>query len=187
MHRLARPSGDQVRFVRSPAPADIDAARLAEAEQTRKDPRAALGAHTDYGSVTLLHNRLGGLQILPAGHAFSGRGDEKGWEYVRPLPGHCVVNLGDAMVKFSAGKLISGLHRVVRPPGEQATLERMSLVYFSRPEDDMVLRSLVGGDEDEEALTAKEWILRRALGNRGIGKPEYAGGTETVRRPQAVS
>lgn len=40
-----------------------------------------------------------------------------GWVYVLPLPNHAIVNLGDALVKFSVGVLRSDNHRVVLPPG----------------------------------------------------------------------
>jgi isopenicillin N synthase-like dioxygenase len=168
VHRLSAPSGDQIRFVKAPPQ-----------EQPLKG--VALGAHTDFGSVTVLFNRLGGLQVrLPDGITpnapksnspppteIESKLCEDGWTYVRPLPGHCIVNLGDALVKFSSGILRSNIHRVVAPPGEQGSVTRYSLVYFCRPEDDIILRSLVeGGEKDEEQVTAKEWILRRALGRR---------------------
>lgn len=121
---------------------------------------------------------------------------EDGWAYVRPLPGHCVINMGDALVKFTAGILRSNIHRVVAPPGEQGDVTRYSLVYFSRPEDEVLLRSLkveselikeAAGEADEgEVVTSKEWILRRALGKR-VGKyfdRAHAAGTEDARGPK---
>ena len=104
---------------------------------------------------------------------------------MRPLPGHAIINLGDALVKFSAGKLRSNIHRVVASPGEQGNVTRYSLVYFCRPEDDVVLKNLVKEGEgkvgeEEEEVTAKEWILRRALGRRKEGGWEKSGGTEEV-------
>jgi isopenicillin N synthase-like dioxygenase len=182
LHRLRATSGDQIRFVRAPPQ-----------EQSTKG--VALGEHTDFGSVTVLFNRLGGLQVrLPEGidavPPSEGEGDgeageterrlcQDGWCYVKPLPGHCIVNLGDALVKFSNGQLRSNIHRVVAPPGRQGEVTRYSLVYFCRPEDDVVLRSLVGsGEEESEQVTAKEWILRRALGRREKGGWEKSGGTE---------
>lgn len=149
------------------------------------DRKLALGEHTDFGSMTVLFNRLGGLQILPP----SGRE----WCYVKPLKGHCIVNLGDAMVKFTAGVLRSNIHRVVNPPGEQGDYTRMSLVYFARPEDDVLLKVLEGSDmiderrsqhvkfAGEEHVTAKEWILRRAMGKRSDGDWKKSGGTEGDR------
>ncbi|KAI4846582.1 Clavaminate synthase-like protein [Aureobasidium sp. EXF-8845] len=173
LHRLASVSGDQVRWVHAPP-------------QPTDDRRTALGQHTDFGSVTVLFNRLGGLQVLPP--------NSSQWSYVKPLRGHAVINLGDAMVKLSAGILRSNIHRVVNPPGQQADHTRMSLVYFARPADDVILKALDGStliDErrrqnleplDEEEITSKEWILRRALGRRQGGDWTKAGGTESARR-----
>lgn len=171
IHRLHAVSGDQVRWVHAPS-------------QPFDDRKTALGEHTDFGSVTILFNHLGGLQVLPPG---------SDWCYVKPLRGHAVINLGDAMVKFSAGVLRSNVHRVVNPPGEQADSMRMSLVYFARPEDDIVLKVL---DESpliqekrkekvefkgEEEITAKQWILRRALGRQQVDDLEKSSGTEGTR------
>ncbi|KAH9037675.1 Clavaminate synthase-like protein [Lactarius pseudohatsudake] len=87
--------------------------------------KAAIGAHTDFGSLSFLHIRLGGLQVLPPGT------DE--WKYVKPMPGHAICNLGDAMAILSAGVLRSNLHRVVPPPKAQASFDRWSLAFFTRP------------------------------------------------------
>lgn len=95
---------------------------------------------------------------------------------MKPLPGHCIVNLGDAMVKFTNGLLRSNIHRVVSPPGEQAKETRYSLVYFSRPEDEVILKKLEGSDvipelkegEQEEEMNSKDWILLQAMRLRKI-------------------
>lgn len=87
-------------------------------------------------------------------------------------------NIGDSLSHFTAGVLRSNLHRVIGAPGEQASSTRWSLVYFSRPEDDVVLKVLEGSEVVEEAeaqrrlrgegppggegLRAGEWIIRRA-------------------------
>lgn len=172
--------------------------------QPRDDERVALGEHTDFGSVTVLFNRLGGLQVLLPStgddNGGEGGGGGKGeWLYIRPLPHHCIINLGDALVKFTNGLLRSNIHRVISPPGEQAGETRYSVVYFCRPEDEVLLRRLDDGDGDgsgkgvvipelgegegeEEEVCAREWIIRRALGKRvgafkgGKGEWERAGG-----------
>nr|OQO23850.1 hypothetical protein B0A51_08249 [Rachicladosporium sp. CCFEE 5018] len=176
LHRLKEVSGDQVRWVSAPP-------------QPQNDQQKALGEHTDFGSITLLHNRLGGLQVLPPASPSSPKPE---WTYVLPLRHHIIVNLGDALVKLTAGVLRSNIHRVVSPPGEQGKETRMSLVYFARPEDEVVLRRLEGsgvidekaketGEEQGEEITAKEWILRRALGRRAGGDWKASAGTEGER------
>lgn len=154
MHRIDGRSGDQIRFVKAPP-------------QPKDDQRTALGEHTDFGSVTVLFNRLGGLQVLPPGR-------DAQWCYVKPLDNHAIINLGDAMVKFTNGLLRSNIHRVSAPPGNQAEHNRYSLVYFNRPEDDVMLKRLDGSDvippladdEVEEEINSKDWIIRRALAHR---------------------
>lgn len=152
LHRINARSGDHVRFHQ-------------HAVQPFAEEAAKQGEHTDFGTLTILFNWLGGLQIrLP---------DSGEWVYVKPVPGSAVVNLGDALVKFTAGILCSNVHRVVPPPPPQGGLTRNSLVYFSRPEDSVVLRRLEGGlidaqprDETQEPeMTSQEWILRRSVGD----------------------
>lgn len=176
LHRLQEVGGDQVRFIKAPP-------------QPMDDRRTALGQHTDFGSVTVLFNRLGGLQVLPPG-------EDAEWVYVRPLSGHAVVNLGDAMVKFTNGLFRSNIHRVAAPPGIQGDSTRYSLVYFARPEDSVMLRRLDGSGlippladgQTEEKINSKDWIIRRALGRRvDLVKPEdidyeKSAGTEQLSR-----
>jgi isopenicillin N synthase-like dioxygenase len=157
LHRQTAVSGDQVRLIKAPP-------------QAPSDLRTALGKHTDFGSLTILFNKLGGLQILPP-PSLTPAGEKPEWTFVKPLPGHCIVNLGDAMVKFTNGLLRSNIHRVVSPPGEQAKETRYSLVYFARPEDEVVLRRLEGSDvipplkegHGEDGMNSKEWIKLQAM------------------------
>ena len=66
---------------------------------------------------------------------------------------------------------------MVPPPGKQASVAKYSVVYFSRPEDEVLLRRLDGGDVipelgegegegEEEVMRSKDWILRKAMGRR---------------------
>ncbi|KZT59844.1 putative 1-aminocyclopropane-1-carboxylate oxidase [Calocera cornea HHB12733] len=153
LHRLHEQSGDHVRLIKAPPPVG--------------EPSLSAGPHTDFGSLTMLFNWIGGLQVVLPGAS-------KEWVYVRPVPGCAIVNLGDALVKFTAGLLRSNIHRVMSPPGKQADMTRYSLVYFSRPENSVVLKRLKGGvidqqplsDKPEPEFTAKEWFLRRAHLNK---------------------
>lgn len=155
LHAQSRISGDHVRMIKAPP-------------QELSNLGPSMGAHTDFGSVTVLMNRVGGLQVLPP--------DSSEWVYVRPLPGHTIINLGDALVKFSNGLLRSNIHRVVSPPGEQANETRYSLVYFARPADDVLLKRLDGEaipplEEGvvEEDVCSKDWIRDKALSRRTVG------------------
>lgn len=141
LHRIDRTGGDQARVTHAP-PVGSEV--------------VTLGDHTDFGSITVLFNQLGGLQVLnPESHEF---------RYVKPVPGCAIINLGDAIVKLVEGKLYSGVHRVVGPPGEQAKYPRHSVVYFSRPNGDVRLGSLFGDEaERAKAPTADEWIVHRAI------------------------
>jgi len=172
LHRIDHMSGDHIRFNQS--------ATIPYAEE-----RVRGGEHTDFGTLTILFNWLGGLQIR--------KPDSDKWVWVKPVPGSAVVNLGDALVIFTAGILRSNVHRVAPPPGEQANMTRGSLVYFSRPEDHVILRRLQGGLIDEQPvstdalpeITSSEWIMRRSLGDlRGVfthkGGLELRGGAYLI-------
>ncbi|KAK0218519.1 hypothetical protein EDD85DRAFT_961539 [Armillaria nabsnona] len=138
----------------------------------------------NFGSLSFLHNRLGGLQVLPPGY--------KEWQYVKPIPGHAICNIGDALSLFSGGILRSNLHRVLPPPGPQSHLDRYSLVFFTRPGNSVVLRALVEdspliskairktpGQNFESGQMAKEWFTRRVkyrrLNNR-VGPETWEAG-----------
>jgi len=100
--------------------------------------------HTDFGSLTLLLSNQPGLQLMDP--------DSNTWKFVEPRPGNAIVNLGDAMVKFSNGLFKACQHRVVEVT--QTDLElfgsyemtskapKFSLGYFLRPEDNVLLRRL---------------------------------------------
>ncbi|GLA63332.1 hypothetical protein AtubIFM54640_004473 [Aspergillus tubingensis] len=115
----------------------------------KTDVRA--GAHSDYGSITLLFQRPGqpGLEILTP--------DGKGWAPVPVIPTTSttssseegkggeefpfppiLVNIGDLLSYWTDGLLKSTVHRVVFPTSEQQrpnAQDRYSIVYFCHPLD----------------------------------------------------
>ncbi|KAH7912922.1 hypothetical protein BJ138DRAFT_1147273 [Hygrophoropsis aurantiaca] len=160
LHEIHEHSGSEARCIRKP-PSSV-----------KPSPsEIAIGAHTDFGSLSFLHNRLGGLQVLPPGH--------EEWSYVKPLPGHAICNVGDALSLFSGGILQSNIHRVVPPPGIQSNYERWSLVFFTRPGNSQVLRALVESSsiiadavkqKPEKSFdtnsTSAQWFARRIKNQR---------------------
>lgn len=176
LHQIDAMSGDAVRLIKA----------LPQPVEDRVKGRITLPEHTDYGSITFVFNQLGGLQVLPPGK-------DATYLYVEPLPGHMIVNIGDALVKFTNGLFRSNIHRIVAPPGAQGDFTRYSVVYFSRPDDDVQLQRLEGSDKIpplprdtvEEVITSKDWILRRALGRRAtqaVVDLDKCAGTENVSR-----
>jgi isopenicillin N synthase-like dioxygenase len=89
-------------------------------------------AHTDFGSLTLLWSQnVAGLQLkTPAGE----------WKYVPPVDDGIICNVGDTLDFWSAGYLKSTIHRVVRPPKDQAHIHRLGLFYFVRPGDNVDIK-----------------------------------------------
>ncbi|KAJ5783034.1 hypothetical protein N7457_004808 [Penicillium paradoxum] len=112
-----------------------------------KDVRA--GAHSDYGSITLLFQRPGqpGLEILTP---------EGSWAPVPIVPGSgetypfppILVNIGDLLSYWTDGLLKSTVHRVVFPLAEQQSpnpQDRYTLVYFCHPIDNTELVPVPSG------------------------------------------
>lgn len=69
-------------------------------------------------------------------------------------------------MKLVGDRLRSAVHRVIGPPGDQAQSPRHSVVYFSRPNGDIKLRSLLDDESAEDAMTADEWIANRVKNRR---------------------
>ncbi|KAG8162525.1 hypothetical protein KVR01_008290 [Diaporthe batatas] len=167
----SKPSGTVIRLIKafaSPDPTDL---------------RTSMIHHTDFGTITLLANVLGGLQILAPGKS---PGDDSGWLWVRPRPGFLVVNLGDAMVQWTGGLLRSNVHRIRYAPGAQRFHDRFSLALLVRPERNASMRRLIGEeqeDEEEKALTAWEWEVKKTMSyTRGEAVAESKGGKQWVQK-----
>ncbi|EMR68863.1 putative flavonol synthase protein [Eutypa lata UCREL1] len=91
--------------------------------------------HTDYNTLTFLfHQPVAGLQVqTPEGR----------WKYVKSPRDAIIVNIADALEFLSGGYLKSTVHRVIRPPEDQADKPRLSLIYFARPEANIILKPVV--------------------------------------------
>ena len=121
--------------------------------------------HTDNGTVTVLFNIVGGLQVLD---------ETNSWRYVRPEPGH-------AMVHGRGGLLRSKWQRVGPPPGMQSGVSRFSLAYVLKPPFGCRMERLKGGDipcsegAEEDVGTYEEFHARKSKGYRE-GKNLAGGG-----------
>lgn len=84
------------------------------------------GAHTDYGTLTILRqDMVGGLEVL---------GQSATWVAVEPVPGAFVVNIGDLMARWTNDHWHSTMHRVVNPADDEraspAWQRRQSMPFF---------------------------------------------------------
>ena len=94
------------------------------------------GAHTDYGSLTILLPQAGsgGLQI---------RDPSGSWVDVPPVPGAFVINIGDLMARWTNDRWVSTLHRVVNPElAAGASSRRQSFAFFHQPNWDQEIACL---------------------------------------------
>lgn len=79
------------------------------------------GAHTDYGSITLLSDDgVGGLQVMKRGGQ---------WIDVAIPDDHLVVNIGDLMAIWTNDRWVSNPHRVINP----RQTDRYSIPLFVTP------------------------------------------------------
>ena len=88
-----------------------------------------VGAHTDYGLLTILsQDDIGGLQIR--------YGDR--WLDVPPIHGAFVCNIGDMLERLTSGRYTSALHRVVN----RTSRARLSMPFFFDPAFDAELSAI---------------------------------------------
>ncbi len=108
----------------------ISALRALNYPEQRVAPRQGqlrAGAHSDYGSLTILLPQPGsqGLQIeRPDGS----------WMDVPPVPGAFIINIGDLMARWTNDRWVSTVHRVVNPTDAvSARARRQSFAFFHQP------------------------------------------------------
>ncbi|MGV6847403.1 MAG: isopenicillin N synthase family dioxygenase [Marinibacterium sp.] len=107
------------------------------------------GAHTDYGSLTLLMtDGVAGLQVRPRG---------KDWIDVPHVPGAYVVNIGDCLMRWSNDIYVSTPHRVL-PPARP----RRSIAFFLDPNPNSLIAALPGtGAAKYPPVTGAEYLRAR--------------------------
>lgn len=122
-----------------------------------KEGQLRAGAHTDYGTLTILHgdDTPGGLQVQnKAGE----------WVDVHPPAGCFIVNIGDLMMQWTNDRWRSTMHRVVNPPPEHASVPRISLVFFHQPNYDAEVRCIESclkpgeAPKYEPVLSGEHWL-----------------------------
>lgn len=116
-----------------------------------RHPNLGLRPHTDYGFVTILDATAPGLQVEVDGH----------FEDVPVLPGHLVINFGEALhfiTAFSERNVGAVVHRVLSQDPSKPV--RHGIVYFANPDLDGMLwqfdaRGEVKGSSSVQNLFAR--------------------------------
>jgi isopenicillin N synthase-like dioxygenase len=135
-------------------------------EDIRIEPgQLGMGPHTDYGIVTVLWADpvIPGLQVL----------DTNGiWHDVVPASGALLVNLGDAVARWTNDRWISTMHRVLAPvDADGHVVHRRSAAYFHHGNADAVIACLPGCENGQEAryepITVAEHLAAKLGGSRG--------------------
>lgn len=89
------------------------------------------GAHTDYGSITVLYSDgEPGLQVQPRG---------QDWIDVPSVPGAFIINIADCLMRWTNDIYVSTPHRVKVPKNT-----RRSLAFFLDPNPDAIIEALPG-------------------------------------------
>ncbi|KAI0122837.1 hypothetical protein BJ170DRAFT_704134 [Xylariales sp. AK1849] len=139
-HSSSLPSGSTLRFLYYPPP-DTSSGPSIQATDVRA------GAHSDYGSITLLFRLKGqaGLEVLTPSAVWA------------PVPVHppgtendpsppVLVNIGDLLSYWTNGLLRSTVHRVSfdagSVKGESSSEPRYTIVFFCHPADETRLNAV---------------------------------------------
>ncbi|KAJ3785557.1 Clavaminate synthase-like protein [Lentinula aff. detonsa] len=137
--------------------------------------------HTDLGSFTLLFRQpVAALQIrYPSTNE---------WKWVKPQDATLTVNACDALQFLTGGYVKSTIHRVAVPPIDQQHVDRLGLLYFSRPHNNTPLATIRDSpllqregytQNDFEASgnpvpTMEEWTFAKQKWQRtGYDDPEH--------------
>ncbi|KIX93522.1 uncharacterized protein Z520_10700 [Fonsecaea multimorphosa CBS 102226] len=143
-------------------------------------PAFRISPHTDWGTLTLLfQTTVGGLEVRPPKYTAPELSlDTETWTPAPALPDLILVNIGDMLEFWTAGKLKSTWHRVVPTPTEGG-LDRYTFAYFLHPDKDAVLVPMQGLEKQGwvpryagAGRTAEEHIHARIEGVHGKPKPK---------------
>lgn len=94
------------------------------------------GAHSDYGSLTILlpQRDSRGLEI---------QRHDGSWQEVAPVPHAFIINIGDLMQRWTNNRWRSTIHRVINPTQQHdPTSRRQSIAYFHQPNWDAMISTI---------------------------------------------
>lgn len=129
------------------------------------DGAARGGAHTDFGTITLLHtDGVPGLEV---------RAEDGTWHPVPAFPGGFIVNIGDLLSRWTNDRWRSTWHRVVLPLEGPPWPRRLSVAFFQTPNPDTLIDCLptCRSEDEPEPVNAGEWFERKISAIAVGGQP----------------
>jgi len=119
-----------------------------------KDGQARCGEHTDWSTITLLfQGGQGGLEV---------RRRSGEWVLAPPLTDCVLVNIGDQLQAWTAGRLVSTPHRVSANLSPDAAIDRYSIALFCYADFDAAID--LGGTR-----TSGDYILSKLQATQSVG------------------
>ena len=133
------------------------------------DQAPGCGSHTDWGALTILaQDDVGGLEV----HCESLSGGSGSWVPAPNVEGALLINVGDMLRLWTAGRYKSAPHRVLKPLQDEK--ERYSIAFFYNCDATAPIdpRHLIPNQEvpcytSSGVLTSEEYILERVRGTYG--------------------
>ncbi|MEO0406556.1 MAG: 2-oxoglutarate and iron-dependent oxygenase domain-containing protein [Cyanobacteria bacterium P01_A01_bin.135] len=126
-------------------------------QQTAQPGQLRAGAHSDYGTLTLLvQDDVGGLEVQRTGGE---------WIAAPAIPDTVIINTGDLMERWSNGVFRSTRHRVALPKGAKAQGDRYSMAFFCEPDPTVEIRCLPTCTRHQPPqyppITTQDYLMQR--------------------------
>jgi isopenicillin N synthase-like dioxygenase len=157
---------------------------LPEGTEVLDESAVGMGAHTDFGIVTVLWaDQAPGLQVL---------GHDGIWHDIRPAPGALLINLGDLTARWTNERWLSTMHRVVPPVVDGRVTRRRSVAFFHDGNVEAVVETLPSCVPDGTAalyrpITIGENLAAKLAGSRaGVVNAAAQREAERVRSASGV-
>ena len=138
-----------------------------------KAGQSRAGAHTDYGSLTIVQTDtdVGGLEVETR---------DGNWLGVPWIPDTFVINLGDLMSEWTNDQWRSTRHRVANPPPDQCAVSKTSLLFFHQPNYDAVIDCIptcTSADNPPRhgKITSGEYVVMKINKHRSVEGAMFPG------------
>lgn len=131
------------------------------------------GAHSDYGSMTILRKEL-------SDHSLQVKNRAGEWVSVPVIKGSFIVNIGDLMQQWTNDEWLSTVHRVVNPPlDSDENRDRLSIVFFHQPNYDAMVECLpscqsAGTPAKYQPISSGDHLRSKFVKQTTFGKGEKA-------------